>query len=372
MDERTLGTPLPSAAPAALGVSGAGALGEWRHSLLVLEGQQPGLRVELGDRPLVLGRRTAADLVLPELQVSALHCRVQIDRGRPALKVTDLNSTNGSFINGQRIAGTAYLAPGGTLALGRHLFRHDFLSPDGLVRAAYQDAEREQTVSAWLPLPLAKGPVRTECCYRPAEPRRGAGFAVLPLSEERVGLVLIDVCGPAEHVARHAARVLQELQDIDNFAGPADLFQQLHARWRQGAHVGLFFTAWAAVYDPATRCLTHACAGQHPALLRIPDGEMLRLETLNPPIGLLPGTEFMASGLTVPPGSRLYLFNRGAFDFADRSGRQLELDDIEALLACLPSLPGNAPEQAFAQMRRMAQSARLGDDFLLLQAEFSD
>lgn len=369
MDEQTLDTPPPSAAPAALGAFSVGKLGEWQHSLLVLDGQQPGRRVELGSKPLVIGRRTAADLVLPELQVSGLHCRVQIDRGRPALKVTDLNSTNGCFINGQRITGTAYLAPGGTLAVGRHLFRHDFLSPDGLVRAAYQDAEREQTVSAWLPLPVAKGPVRTACCYRPAAPACGAGFATLPLDGERVGLVLIDVCGPAEHVARHAARVLQELQDVGDLAGPADLFARLHARWRQGAHVGLFFTAWAGIYDPATRTLRHACAGQHPALLRIPDGEMLRLEALSPPVGLLPGTEFVEEATAVPPGSRLYLFNRGAFAFTDRSGRQLEFDDMEALLACLPPTPVSAPEQAFAELRRMAASARLGDDFLLLQAE---
>lgn len=370
MDEQPLGPTPPSAAPAAFGVSGTSALGEWRHSLLVLEGLQPGRRIELGDRPVVIGRRTAADLVLPELQVSALHCRVQVEAGRPALKVADFKSTNGSFINGHRISGTAYLAPGSTLAVGQHLFRHDFLSPERLVRAAYEDAQRDQTVAAWLPTPLSKGPVRTQWCYRPAEPSRGAGFAVRALAEDRVALILIDVSGPAEHVARHAARVLQELQDIGDPAGPARLFQRLHERWRQGAHVGLFFTAWAGFYDPATRRLRHASAGQHAALLRLPDGEMLRLEALNPPIGLLPGTEFSEDGLIVPPGSRLHVFNKGAFEFLDRSGRRLELDDFEALLACLPSAPGNAAEQAFVQLRRMAEHARLDDDFLLLQAEF--
>lgn len=371
MNEPMLGTPSTNAAPAAFGVSAPVTLSEWRHSLVVLEGQEPGRRIELGDKPMVLGRRTAADLVLPELLVSALHCRVQIEAGRPALKVTDFKSTNGTFINGSRITGSAYLAPGGTLSVGQHLFRHDFLSPDGLVRAAYLDAEREQTVAAWLPMPLAKGPVRTECCYRSAEPPRGAGFALLPLTEDRIALVLIDVCGPAEHVARHAARVLRELQHVSDIGGPAELFNQLHQRWREGAHDGLFFTAWAAVYDPATRILRHACAGQHPALLRIPDGEMLRLDALNPPIGLLPGTEFVEDELIVPPGSRLQLFNRGAFAFIDRSGRELELDDIEGLLACLPPTSGNAPEQAFAQLRRMAERARLDDDFLLLQADFT-
>lgn len=371
MDEQLLGTSLTNAAPAAFGASASVTLSEWRHSLVVLQGGEPGRRIELGDKPLVLGRRTAADLVLPELQVSGLHCRVQVEAGRPALKVTDLKSTNGSFINGRRVTGSAYLAPGGTLSVGRHQFRHDFLSPDGLVRAAYQDAEREQTVSAWLPLPLSKGPVRTDWCYRPAAPARGSAFTWLPLPGERVGLVLFDVCGQREHTARDAACILRELRDLADVGGPAELFSQLHARWRQPEHEGRFLTAWAAVYHPATRRLSHACAGQHAALLRVPDGEMLRLDALGPPIALLPGSEFTEDSLTVPPGSRLHVFNRGAFDFMDRSGRRLELDDFEALLACLPPGHGSLPEQAFTQARLLAECPVLDDDFLLVQAEFS-
>lgn len=379
MDEQALAPhPLLSAAPAALSASGeptsgVSLLGEWTHSLFLLQGPQPGRRIELGGKPLVLGRRTAADLVLPELQVSALHCRVQVEPGRPALRVTDLKSTNGTFINGQRITGTAYLAPGSTLSLGQHVFRHDFLSPHDRVRAVYEEAERDQTVSAWLPLPLAQGPLRTEWCYRPAELPRGAGFALLPLSEDRTALILIDVCGPREHVHRHAAGILRALRESGEDAavdGPAGLLSQLHQRWREGAHDGLFFTAWAAVYDPASRSLRHANAGQHAALLRVPHGEMLRLDALNPPVGLLPGTEFIEDSLTVQPGSRLHLFNRGAFDFMGRSGRPLELDDIEPVLACLPPAPGNPAEQAFVEIRRLAGRPGLEDDFLLLLVEF--
>lgn len=370
MDGQTLGTPTPpSAAPAALGAFGRSALGEWRHSLVVLEGTQPGRRIEIDDKPLVIGRRTAADLVLPELQVSALHCRVRVEAGRPALKVTDLNSTNGTFINGQRVTGTAYLAPGGSLCIGQHVFRHDFLSPEHLVRAAYEDAERELTVAAWLPAPLTKGPVRTACCYRPADPPRGAGVAVLPLADQRVAFVAIDVSGPAEHMARHAARVLQELQGTADVAGAAPLLQQLHDRWRMGAHVGLFFTAWVGVYDADTGVLQHASAGHHAALLRMPDGEMQRLEALNPPVGLLPGTVFVEASCTVLPHSRLFLFSQGVFDITGRDGRPLTLDDFEALLACRPSGDDPSPEGIFAEMRRLAGQPRLMDDFLLLCAD---
>jgi hypothetical protein len=61
MDEQTLdASPPPSAAPAALGAFRGSVLGEWRHSLVVLDGLQPGRRIDLGVKPLVIGRRTAA------------------------------------------------------------------------------------------------------------------------------------------------------------------------------------------------------------------------------------------------------------------------------------------------------------------------
>jgi hypothetical protein len=343
-------------------------LTELRHSLVVLQGRHPGTRVELTNEPLVLGRRTASDLVLPELLVSALHCRVQADANRPALRVTDLKSTNGTFVNGQRITGSAYLLPGGTLAVGEHVFRHDFLVPDEPAPTAADELEPGHA-AAWLPSLMHDGPLRTDWCHRPATPPRGAGFVVLPLARDRFGLVLVDVCGPGPRLASHAATVLRALSELRDLAGPAQLFAHLNKSWPMVDHGGLFITAWAAVYDPATRRLSHGCAGQHAALLRVPGGEMQRLDVLNPPLGLLPEAEFAEQSLAVAPGSRLRVFNKGAFDVMDRGGRRWELDDFEAMLAFLPAT-ASGPEQVFTETRRVAESLVLEDDFLLLQADF--
>lgn len=344
-------------------------LTDLRHSLVVLQGQQPGRRIELSGKPLVLGRRTAADLVLPEILVSALHCRVQIEAGRPALRITDLKSTNGTFVNGQRISGNAYLLPGGTLTVGQHVFRHDFLAPDQLASAVDEATEPGRT-AAWLPSLMHDGPLRTDWCYRPATPPRGVGFAVLPLARDRIGLVLIDVCGQGPRTTHHASDILRALRGVRDLKGPAELFTQLNERWRMVDHDGLFFTAWAGVYDPTGRRLSHACAGQHAALLRIPGGEMQRLDVLNPPLGVLPEAEFAEESLAVAPGSRLRVFNKGAFDFMDRGGRRWELDDFEAMLAFLPPT-GSGPEQVFTEVRRLAEADAPEDDFLLFQADFA-
>jgi pSer/pThr/pTyr-binding forkhead associated (FHA) protein len=64
-----------------------------------------------------LGRAVGADFIVDAAMVSRVHCRLTLlpDGG---LEVRDLESTNGTFVNGQRIE-TARLAPGDRLQIGR-------------------------------------------------------------------------------------------------------------------------------------------------------------------------------------------------------------------------------------------------------------
>jgi hypothetical protein len=52
-------------------------------------------------RPIVIGRSSRCDFVVHSDSLSRSHCQVEIDNGE--VFVTDLNSSNGVFINGERI-----------------------------------------------------------------------------------------------------------------------------------------------------------------------------------------------------------------------------------------------------------------------------
>lgn len=63
-----------------------------------------------------IGRAKGADLVIDAALVSRVHCR--LEAGKDGVDVTDLVSTNGTFVNGKRVE-RATLVTGDTLRVGR-------------------------------------------------------------------------------------------------------------------------------------------------------------------------------------------------------------------------------------------------------------
>ena len=63
-----------------------------------------------------VGRAARADFIVDAALVSRLHCR--LTAGATELEVVDLESTNGTFVNGER-TGRAILKSGDRLGVGR-------------------------------------------------------------------------------------------------------------------------------------------------------------------------------------------------------------------------------------------------------------
>ncbi len=78
------------------------------------------------DSELVLGREGQA-LTVDDSEISRRHAVVR--RAGDALTIEDLGSRNGTFVNGQRIAGVVALAHGDVVRLGSTSFRVDATVP---------------------------------------------------------------------------------------------------------------------------------------------------------------------------------------------------------------------------------------------------
>jgi len=73
--------------------------------------------------PTVIGRGTAADVRVPDSQISRRHCELYDYEGQ--LAVRDLGSVNGTLVNQHRIEQDTLLSTGDTLTIGKITFQID-------------------------------------------------------------------------------------------------------------------------------------------------------------------------------------------------------------------------------------------------------
>lgn len=73
-------------------------------------------RVE-GTTPLVIGRSTEADVLVMDPEVSRRHAQLEHDGGTVFL--TDLRSSNGTFLNGRQLQESIELRPGDEIGVGQ-------------------------------------------------------------------------------------------------------------------------------------------------------------------------------------------------------------------------------------------------------------
>jgi len=90
--------------------------------LRVVDGAKPAIiRLRL---PTVVGRSNAATLKVRNSQISRKHC--EIDEYEGELVVRDLGSSNGTFVNNQRISEMTFLSPGDELRVGPLTLRAEY------------------------------------------------------------------------------------------------------------------------------------------------------------------------------------------------------------------------------------------------------
>ena len=101
--------------------AGAGKVeGAFSWALTIEGGPQTGLTYVLGPGNTVAGRSGEAEIFLADVTVSREHARFSVDSH--GLSVTDLGSTNGTYVNGRRHE-AGMLSEGDELMIGRFHLR---------------------------------------------------------------------------------------------------------------------------------------------------------------------------------------------------------------------------------------------------------
>lgn len=88
----------------------------YTYRLVMRTGPNPGQIIPLDKTEYFLGRDLNSDIVVNDSEVSRKHSKIYVFG--QGFVIEDLGSTNGTFVNGQRISGPHNLIPGELIALG--------------------------------------------------------------------------------------------------------------------------------------------------------------------------------------------------------------------------------------------------------------
>ena len=349
-------------------------LGERVHVLEIISGVGVGRRVVVGQTGASIGRIAPADIILADAEVSRAHCRVDV--GADGVVLTDLHSTNGTFVNGIAVRGAQRLDTGAIVRVGHHHLRYAWRTRGEFLEAEQLDRDLDRAyayIEALLPSPINEGPIRAEWAYQPSARLGGDAFGYGPLSDTLFALYLVDVSGHGAGAAMHSVAVMNLLRQHalpgTDMAQPAEVLTALNNMFQMDAHGGLYFTIWYGVLDRVTRRLTFGSAGHHPAFLLAPGERPAPLRTRNGLIGAVPGKAYCEDSVIVPPGSSLYLFSDGVFEIVTKQGLQWGLQDF------LPLIPaggegGTECRRLYDHVVDIARPGGLDDDFTLVILRF--
>lgn len=348
---------------------------ELRSYIVVLDGEDVVARYPVSPEPLTIGRDESRDIVIADARVSRLHMQVFLADGNVVAE--DLGSSNGTYLDGQRLQGPVVLPEGRWLQVGSRFLKHE--------RRSRKEVERDQElqrdldkarnyVTSLLPAPIVAGPIRTDWCFQPSTQLGGDAFSYGRLDDAHVLAYLIDVSGHGVGAAMHSVTVLNVLRQRalpnTDFHDPAQVLSSLNAMFQMDDHDGMYFTAWYGVYSLARRTLAYATAGHHAGCLYAPGAPRADLRTPGVMIGAMPNAKFTTNTVEVPHGAALYLFSDGVFEVTGADGRQCGLGDFLPLLAGSDALVPGETARVYSSVRAMAKPGPLDDDFSLLLIRF--
>ncbi|MEW6566612.1 MAG: FHA domain-containing protein [Chloroflexota bacterium] len=142
--------------------------------LIVRTGPNPGMLFDLMKDVTVLGRDVANDIVLSDSEISRQHARLSRTPGGYLLE--DLGSTNGTFVNGERLVAPRVLNHGDVIGLGENVtLSFESTLPEAaatVMGPAARGAARPAAARAPYPPPSPVPPAATPAPAEAAAPKK--------------------------------------------------------------------------------------------------------------------------------------------------------------------------------------------------------
>lgn len=291
------------------------------HSLVIVEGPNRGHRIVLAEGATILGREPGPSVVeFEDLRLSRRHCEIDIKDGQAHIK--DLASTNGTFVEGERLRARIRLFQGCFIEVGntklcyqRHIAN---ASEPPLVDLSELSAATKY-LDSLLPDPVRSGPVQADWLRQRSATSDQSAFGFYAIDNKTFVCFSVEVRGDGVAPIVHCASLLnllntRALPGVD-LAQPAEVLSALNQRFQMDFHQGLSFAMWYGVYHDDARELRYSSGGHHPALWFAAASDSVHtLRTSGLIMGAIDDARYETHQVTPARGDRLYLLNSQLYE----------------------------------------------------------
>ncbi|MCE9647063.1 MAG: FHA domain-containing protein [Chloroflexi bacterium] len=159
-----------------------------QFQFVMRSGPTPGVTFPLSGDQLTIGRDSSNGVAINDAEISRKHSRLSFQGGKYVLE--DLGSTNGTFVNGQRLAGPVVLKAGDVVSLGEQIvLMYDVINSDPGATVAVS----RKAVQAAVPPPIQSAPPQPVYASAPAAPAKKTNMTPILIG---VGVLLfLCMCG---------------------------------------------------------------------------------------------------------------------------------------------------------------------------------
>jgi serine phosphatase RsbU (regulator of sigma subunit) len=199
--------------------------------------------------------------------------------------------------------------------------------------------------------------------FKPGREASGDLLDIIPLSENRLALVVGDVSGKGAGAAILMASAQSFIHArITSGCSPEDTVTAVNKFVAMRSPMNRFLTLWVGIFDAHAKELQYVDAGHGHWAIRRADGTS---EAPPTPDGFLVGidadSEYRNATLLVEPGDRIIIFSDGIPEQQTASGEQYGVDRVYELVAASPTAEEDV-KRLLDMVIRWAGSSELDDD----------
>lgn len=206
--------------------------------------------------------------------------------------------------------------------------------------------------------------------YDPANQVGGDYYDYVPLSDDRIGVLVADVSGKGISAALLMARLSSEARYcLATQARPADALRRINAGFCRGGWEDRFVSLVLCVVDARHNSVTICNAGHMAPRLRTKDGKVTAVGDNEAGflLGVDPDFEYQELSLTLAPGDSLTLFTDGISEAMNPGNETYGLDRIDRCLT-RPGVNGiqQLGQSILDDVRQFVGTRAQSDDICLL------